>query len=434
MSAVNIIIAILMFSFVVIFHEFGHFLLARVNGIKVNDFSLGMGPRLFGFKAYGTKFSVRLFPIGGSCAMEGEIEDSKDEHAFTNKKIWQRFLVIFAGPFFNFILAFIGSVVMIAMAGYDRPYITDVTKGSAAETAGLEAGDLITRIDGEKINFGREIMVRYTYSPIEDATPVKITYIREGKSRTVSLIPQYKAAYYLGFGYTADDSAAVITSVTDGYPFDDAGIVTDDVITGIDGVKIPSGAALQEYLLANPLGVNAINITYTHNNVEKTVTISPKENDTWSMGFSYNVYDEKADSVIDVVKYSGCEVKYWIVTTVKGLGQLISGKVSRNDLGGPVRIVSEISNVVDESEQYGAETVILNIINWIVLLSANLGVMNLLPIPALDGGRILFLIIEAIRRKPFNREKEAVVDGIFFALLMVLMVFIFYNDIYNLIH
>ena len=97
-SAVNIIIAILMFSFVVIFHEFRHFLLARVNGIKVNDFSLGMGPRLF-FKAYRTKFSVRLFPIGGSCAMEGEIEDSKDEHAFTNKKYGSAFLCNFAGPF-----------------------------------------------------------------------------------------------------------------------------------------------------------------------------------------------------------------------------------------------------------------------------------------------------------------------------------------------
>ena len=105
MNIGNILIAFLMFSFVVIFHEFGHFIVARLNGIEVLEFSLGMGPRLFSFKAFKTRFSVKLLPLGGSCAMKGEIEKSDDPKAFTNKKVWQRMLVVLAGPFFNFILA-----------------------------------------------------------------------------------------------------------------------------------------------------------------------------------------------------------------------------------------------------------------------------------------------------------------------------------------
>ncbi len=431
MKIVSIIVAILMFSLVVIFHELGHLLFAKKNGIGVTEFCLGMGPKLFGIKRGGTLYSLRLFPIGGACMMVGEDEASDDAKAFNNKTVWQRFQVIFAGPLFNFILAFLLSVIMVALIGYDPARVTSVPEGGAGAEAGLQEGDIITRIDGSKINFGREILIKYTYDPIRSGEPISVTYLREGKKYTTTLTPQKTVKYLLGFVYENGASPARISSVTKDYPLAKAGLQEGDVIVSLDGNRIVSGTALNEYITANPLSDRPVRLVYVRNGLEYEAEVTPAVNESYSLGFSYNTYAEKTGG-LNIIKYSAAEVKYWIVTTVKGLGQLFRGRVSADDLGGPVRIVNEISNVMTEAKPYGALITIVELINWCVLLSANLGVMNLLPIPALDGGRLLFLIIEGIRRKPLNREKEGLVNGIFFILLMILMVFIFYNDIRNL--
>lgn len=427
----SIIVAILMFSLVVIFHELGHFLFAKKNGIGVNEFCLGMGPKLFGIKKGETLYSLRLFPIGGACMMVGEDENSDDAKAFNNKTVWQRFQVIFAGPLFNFILAFLLSMIMVAIAGYDPARVTDVKEDGAAAQAGLQEGDLIVRYDGKKINFGREIMVEETFDPVKDATPVEITYKRDGEKYTTTIVPRQSVRYLMGFSYNGDDLPATVQSISKGSAFEEAGIIKGDVLTAIDGTKIANGKALMEYMQSRMLGGETVKVSYMRNSLEYEVEVVPKRQESYTLDFSYNLRAEKT-SGLAILKYSAAEVKYWIVTTVKSLGQIFKGKVSRDDIGGPVRIVSEISNVMNEASPYGALVVIVELINWCVLLSANLGVMNLLPIPALDGGRLLFLIIEGIRRKPVNREKEGLVNGIFFVLLMLLMVFVFYNDITNL--
>ena len=431
MKIVSIIVAILMFSLVVIFHELGHLLFAKKNGIGVTEFCLGMGPKLFGIKRGGTLYSLRLFPIGGACMMVGEDEASDDAKAFNNKTVWQRFQVIFAGPLFNFILAFLLSMIMVALVGYDPARVTSVPEGGAGEAAGLQEGDIITRIDGSKINFGREILIKYTYDPIKSDEPVSVTYLRDGKKYTTTIIPQKTVRYLLGFVYKNEASPAKIDSVTKNYPLANAGLQEGDVIVSMDGNRIASGSALNDYITENPLTAQPVKLVYVRNGLEYEVEVTPAVSESFSLDFGYNTYAEKT-SGLNVIKYSAAEVKYWIVTTVKGLGQIFRGRVSTDDLGGPVRIVSEISNVMTEAKPYGALVIAVELINWCVLLSANLGVMNLLPIPALDGGRLLFLIIEGIRRKPLNREKEGLVNGIFFILLMILMVFIFYNDIRNL--
>ncbi len=432
MKVGSILIAILMFSLVVIFHELGHFLFAKKNGIGVTEFCLGMGPKLFGIKRGGTLYSLRLFPIGGACMMVGEDETSNDAKAFNNKTVWQRFQVIFAGPFFNFILAFLLSMIMIAMVGYDPARVTNVPEGGAGEQAGLMEGDIITKIDGSKINFGREILVKYTYDPITSDKPISITYKRDKNTYTQTLIPQKNVRYLLGFTYEATDSPAKIKEVSKGFPLEAAGLLAGDTILSIDGNQIATGSALSEYFKEHPLSEKSVVLRYERNSLEYEAAVAPMVSESYSLGFDYNTYVEKT-SGFNVIKYSAAEVKYWIVTTVKGLGQIFKGKVSTNDLAGPVRIVNEIGNVVTEAKPYGATIVIVELLNWCVLLSANLGIMNLLPIPALDGGRLLFLIIEAVRRKPLNREKEGIVNGIFFILLMILMVFVFYNDIRNLL-
>ena len=423
----SIIVAILMFSLVVIFHELGHFLFAKKNGIGVTEFCLGMGPKLFGIKKGETLYSLRLFPIGGACMMVGE-----DEKAFNNKTVWQRFQVIFAGPLFNFILAFLLSMIMVAIAGYDPAYVEGVSEGSQAAQAGIMEGDLIVRYDGKKINFGREIAVEETlFNPIKDATPIEITYKRDGKKYTTTVVPQKNTRYLLGINYYNNDQPMTISQVVAESAFEEAGIVAGDTITSVDGTEIASGAAFVEYMESHPLDGSPVKIGYVHNSLDYEAEIIPRVSESYSLGFTYNTVTRKT-SGFNVIRYSAAEVKYWIITTVKSLGQIFKGKVSRNDIGGPVRIVSEISSVMSEASPYGALMVILQLLNWCVLLSANLGVMNLLPIPALDGGRLLFLIIEGIRRKPVNREKEGLINGIFFVLLMILMVFVFYNDISNL--
>ncbi len=427
----SIIVAILMFSLVVIFHELGHFLFAKKNGIGVNEFCLGMGPKLFGIKKGETLYSLRLFPIGGACMMVGEDENSDDAKAFNNKTVWQRFQVIFAGPLFNFILAFLLSMIMVAIAGYDPARVTDVKEDGAAAQAGLREGDLIVRYDGKKINFGREIMVEETFDPVKDATPVEITYKRDGEKYTTTIVPRQSVRYLMGFSYNGDDLPATVQSISKGSAFEEAGIIKGDVLTAIDGTKIANGKALMEYMQSRMLGGETVKVSYMRNSLEYEVDVVPKRQESYTLDFSYNLHAEKT-SGLAILKYSAAEVKYWIVTTVKSLGQIFKGKVSRDDIGGPVRIVSEISNVMNEASPYGALVVIVELINWCVLLSANLGVMNLLPIPALDGGRLLLLFIVGIRRKPVNREKEGLVNGIFFVLLMLLMVFVFYNDITNL--
>ena len=191
----GIVLAIIIFSFIVFFHELGHFLLAKKNGIDVNEFAIGMGPVLYSREYKGTKYAVRLFPIGGFCAM-GEDEEATDSpDNFNNKSVWARISVIVAGPVFNFILAFIFAVILTAMIGYDRPVISDVEKGYPAAEAGMQAGDTIVRIGGRKIYLFREISV---YNQFHQGEDVEITYRREGDEKTVTLSPAEdpKLGYY----------------------------------------------------------------------------------------------------------------------------------------------------------------------------------------------------------------------------------------------
>lgn len=428
----SIIVAILMFSIVVIFHELGHFLFAKKNGIGVNEFCLGMGPKLFGIKRGETLYSLRLFPIGGACMMVGEDQNSDDEKAFNNKTIWQRFQVIFAGPFFNFILAFLVAIIMVAMSGYDPASVTSVAEGSGAAQIGLQEGDIITSIDGTKVSFGRDIYVKYAFDPV-GADPVEITYKRDGKKYSATLVPQKIERYLLGFGYTADTMPAKISSVSEGSAFADAGLEAGDIIIAMNGNEIRTGEALYEYFQQHPLSGEKVTVRYERNSLERETEVIPRYSESYSLGFNYNIYCTEKAKGLSILKYSAAEVKYWIKTTVVSLGMIFKGKVGADDLGGPVRIVSEISNVMVEAQPYGMSVVIVQLLQWCVLLSANLGVMNLLPIPALDGGRLLFLIIEAVRRKPIDRNKEGIINAVFFILLMILMVFIFYNDIRNLL-
>ena len=424
----KILIAIIIFSAIILIHELGHFLLAKLNGISVTEFSLGMGPRLFSVQKGETRYSVKLLPLGGSCAMVGE--DTAEEElpgSFNAAPVWGRISVVAAGPVFNFILAFILSLIIVGFVGYDPAEIVEVQKDSAAETAGLEAGDVITEYNGYHVDLAKDLYVYSYLNALNEGDTVTLKVRRDGEIKEIQYTPDVSVRYLLGFN-RSDASSMTVESLIQGMPLEEAGLQPGDTITAINGTEIADGEVYDAYLAEHPLSDEAVEITYVRDGLDYTVTITPKEYRTPQLGFSYNLGYQKA-SGLQVLKYGVLDVKYMIRTTLLSLKQLVTGNLGFKDLSGPVGVVDAIGTTYEESKSEGALMLWMNMLNMAVLLSANLGVMNLLPLPALDGGRLVFLIVEAIRRKPINREIEVMVHFAGLMLLMALMVVVMYNDI-----
>ena len=345
----SILIALVIFSCLILFHEWGHYLAARRCGVTVTEFSLGMGPRLFSFRRGETRYSWKLLPLGGSCMMLGELDDEEGEGNFQGKPVWQRALIIAMGPLFNFLMAQILAMILVGMAGYDPPGVLSVTEGMPAALAGIEEGDRITSINGRKVYLYSEISdFVFFHQDIMANKDIPVTWTHEGEKKSALI----RAAL-------SEDGRYIFG------------------IRGSSGVREKTG----------PLGT---------------------------------------------VFYGGVQVRYWIHLVFESLGMLFRGQASVGDLSGPVGIVSTISETYNETKTDGIFYVVINMINIAVLLSANLGVVNLLPIPALDGGRLLLLLAEAVRGKKMDPEKEAYIHFAGFALLMILMVIVMYNDIHRL--
>lgn len=339
----GIIIALLIFGFIVFFHELGHFILARVNGIDVSEFWIGMGPTLWHKKIGNTDYCLKLFPIGGACLMGEDEAEDETEGNFNTKPPLRRISVIVAGPVFNFILAFLCAVVFIGFVGIDKPYLSGVVEDSPAESAGLLAGDKIVALNGKGVHIFREISM---YNQLHQGEAVEVTYERGG--------------------------------------------------------------------------------------VQKTVVVEPRADETgyYMMGITSSGYEK--GNLLEMISYGAYEVKYWISYTIEGLGQLLTGKVGADQLSGPVGVVDVVRTTYEESSEGGALLVFINMLRLAILISANLGVMNLLPIPALDGGRLMFLLVELVRGKRVPPEKEGYVHLAGMVLLLGLMVFVMYNDIRRL--
>ncbi|MCF0133722.1 MAG: RIP metalloprotease RseP [Blautia sp.] len=426
----SIVFAILIFSAVILFHEFGHFLLARKNGIIVNEFSLGMGPRILSFEKNGTRYSWKLIPLGGSCAMAGEDTSDTSEGTFHSASVWGRIAVVAAGPVFNFILAFAAALVIIGIGGYNPAKVMEVTKGSAAEKAGLQEGDVITRYQGYSIDLGKDLYI-YTYlnEPTEDTVYLQVK--RDGEKMEIVYDPDVEVRYLLGFNRASAD-AMEIASLIPGMGLEEAGAKAGDVITEINGVDVPDGEAYDAYIQKHPLDGTPVLITYVRDGLEYETEVIPMEYRTPDLGFSYYLGTEKAN-LLQTIQYSAVEVKYMIRTTILSLKELLTGHLGVEELSGPVGVVSAIEETYEETRKEGPLITFLSMMNMLLLLSANLGVMNLLPIPALDGGRLVFLIIEAIRGKPIDRELEGGVHFAGMMLLLALMAFVMYNDIAKLL-
>ena len=421
----KIIIALLVFSVIILFHELGHFLLAKRNNIAVTEFSLGMGPRLLSTEKGGTRYSLKLFPIGGSCMMVGEDDDDNTEGSFNNASVWARISVVAAGPIFNFILAFVFAMIITSVVGYDPAKVLQVTEGSPAAEAGLQEGDVITEFQSRHISIGRDLDSYINLHGLQDEE-ISLTYKRDGKKYDITYTADSEKRYMLGFYYMTEGEPQ-ITQVMIGSSMAEAGVMPGDIIREINGVAVADAKELQEYLSGHPLDGSEVTLGMERDGKVETIVATPQMTKTVDSGFVYNIYREKTN-FLGVMKYSAVEVRYWISSTIESLIMFVKGQFSVNDLSGPVGIIDVIGDSYEEAKEEGAVMVWMQMLYWAILLSANLGVMNLLPIPALDGGRLVFLLIEAVRKKRLNPNVEGMIHFAGFMLLMLLMVFVMFND------
>ncbi len=422
----GIIIAILILGFLIASHEFGHLLMAKLFKIGVPEYSLGMGPKLVGRKIGDTVYNLRLIPLGGFCALEGEDDVSDSPTAFGNKPVLQRILVVVGGPLFNILTAVLLSFVLIFGAGANTPVVYQTDSEIAS---GLQEGDVILSINDYGITTGRDIATYQLSHGLSDE--ITVEFYRDGQVLTETYETSYETTR-IGIQYQISEYPAEVAVVTDN-PAYEAGMRSGDIVTAINGVEIQSGQAMKDYFDAqDAAGVSndaPVLFTLDRNGETIEVSVTPQLVNVTSLGFSASSFRDKTLGFGQKLYYAIQEVVSWEKYTIATVGQLVTGNMGISDLAGPVGIMALVSDTVETSaERYDIGVTILNIVNLVILLAVNIGVMNLLPIPALDGGRLVFLLIEAVRRKRVDPKAEAMVHAVGLGLLLLLMGFVMVQD------
>ncbi len=422
----NILWAIIALSFLILIHELGHFVVARWADIKVLEFSIFMGPKLFSWGKGETKYSIRAIPMGGFVRMEGEEEDSDDERAFNKKPAWKRALVVAAGATMNIVIAIIIMTVISFSLGYNTNTISMMSEDSALKEAGLMVGDKIVSYDKKHVFYPSDLSL-FLY--VSEGEPVEVSYRREGVKgvQQTTVTPKETAPVYLigvSVGMTDGKANNIIQGVEKGSPADMAGLIAGDVIIRVDDVTVSQRDDLLNHLQQTK--DQPVEITVDRNGDIITVhDVVPVASQTYfDLGVQYE-YKKGGfwGAITSGINYSISTMR----SVFYSIGWLFTGKANFSDLSGPVGIVSYIGEVVDMGR--GLSEKILYLMQISAFLSLNLGVMNLLPFPALDGGKLFLILIAKIRKKPIPPEKEAWISLVGFALLIALMIATLFNDI-----
>lgn len=371
---IKILIAIVVFGMIIFVHEFGHFIMARLMGVRVLEFALGMGPKLIRFKGKETEYSLRLLPIGGFCSMAGEdaagggaiateteTDVSDDPRAFCNKKVWRRILIVVAGAVMNLILGFalllvyFGAVYPPEKNGeviYRSTAIAQLGEETPAYQSGLRAGDTILSIDGQRV-------------------------------------------------FSNFDIASIMQS-------DEDGVMDMVVRREVDGKK-----------------------TKVHLDSVKFELTVDKDTGTRYLRYDFAVYGIR-QNVWSTIEQAGRMEASVSLLVWRSLGDLISGEYGLNELSGPVGTVDAIGDAAIDQTDKGISINWEQLVMMGVIVTVNVGIFNLLPLPALDGGRLMFLVIEGVTRKKIPEKFEGMVHVIGFVLLLLLMVVVTFSDIIKL--
>lgn len=358
--------------------------------------------------------------------MVGEDEDSTEPNSFNSKPAWARFLIVAAGPVFNLVFGVLCAVVLVASVGINRPVCYRAT-GHAAEI-GLQDGDTILSLGGKKIRIGRDFALLETQGFIQGE--LELVWEHDGEVKRAMLDTHY-TVYEIGISYNRGDAS--LSGIVSGSPAEKAGLLAGDRVIGINGTPVADGDAMGAYLQENPLDGKPLELTVLRGGESRQITVVPVPYERNSLGFNSYYYYFSSKNLGEILKYSLIETGYWCRATFSSLKMLVRGQVGFRDMSGVVGIVAILGDAVDAGMKAGGVSVAFdNVMELVVLLNVNLGIMNLLPIPALDGGRLVFIILEMIRRKPIPREKEGMIHLIGLAILMVLMAAFLFSDVLKL--
>jgi len=428
----------------VAFHELGHFLAARWVGVKVLKFSLGFGPKLFGRQMGETEYLLSAIPLGGYVKLFGEDETeatTQEDRArsFAHKGLWGKVLIVAAGPGFNFILAYFifagwlatGTPLFVPTFQDLTPDIEAMVPGSPADVAGIQVGDRVSRVNGEVISTRTELFDAVAKS---NGQALTLEIKRGGQIKTVKVTPTIapgqqtstqEPGYYLG----VEEAPPLVTSVMQSSPAAKAGLQTGDHVVSIDGLTIHTWSQMTGIVKESPNRQLQVEVLREGHRISLAVTpsvekamVNGQSVDIGKIGISGPGRSIMRSSTPLLSLYDGLGATWgWTELTAIGLYKMVVGDISSKNIGGPLTI----ANISGEAASQGASSVVF----LIAILSINLGVLNLLPIPILDGGHLLFFLIEGILRKPLGERQREIAQQAGLVLLVGVMIFAFWNDL-----
>lgn len=405
---------IFLLGFLIFIHEGGHFLVAKLCKIKVNEFAIGFGPTIWKKKGKETTYALRLIPLGGFVSMEGEEERSSNEGSFSQASIPKRIAVVVAGATVNILFALLVFFILIASTGnYVTRTVESVVTGEAAESYGLLPGDEIIAINDKKVHIKKDIDNEVEESQGKE---IKVTVKRQKEKVDILLIPTTKMQKVTGiYLQGTGNNLTQIAQIDKGSVAEEKGLEVGDEIIAINEVKIEGN---QEKLLTliQQDESGTMKITIKRGDEILDYELTPKDVPYYELGI---IMKKAGDSFSERMYYGYWETADFMSSILENVKQLFTGKVGLDQMMGPVGISSVVSST----------TGIQDFIYILALISISLGITNLLPIPALDGGKLLLIIIEAIRRKPLQEKTEISIQMLGFAFLIVLSIIVAYQDI-----
>lgn len=414
-SAIKIIFLL---GFLIFIHESGHFLVAKACKIRVDEFAIGFGPTIWKKQGKETKYALRLIPLGGFVNMLGEEERSNEEGSFSTASIPKRIAVVLAGGAVNIVFGLLVYFILVSCKGNYISNIVDSTVTNyAAQEAQIQQNDKIIKIDGKKVRLKSHINEAIQNSKGKEIT---VTIQRDDKIQEIKLAPTKEQTKSIGIYLEAkeDNLSSQIKGVYSENPAEKAGLKAGDEIIKIDGIECKDNPYKVMQLIASSTN-EKISIEIERNNEIKKFEIEPQIIETYKLGIVFKVAE---NTFTNNIYYGFWDTVDFSVSIIDNLKQLFTGKVSTDQLMGPVGISETVSKTKG----------IVEFIYMLALISLSLGVTNLLPFPPLDGGKIVILIIEAIRRKPMKENIEISIQMAGFCLLIGLSIFVTYNDILRL--
>jgi regulator of sigma E protease len=440
---------VVVIGILILVHELGHFFVARWTGVGVERFSIGFGPVLLRWRGKETEYVLSAIPMGGYVKMVGEenpleggggpVYDSAK--AFALKPLWARFLIVFAGPAMNLVLAVVVfAVVFVTLGRAVWPAVVGkVADGSPAHAAGLHTGDTIVAVNGQPLSYWEDLdraLAKSNGRPLE--LRVRSADVTE---KTVTVTPRLRAVpdefrqpreiWDIGAG---PHLLPVITSIGPGSPAEKAGLKPGDVVVAVAGQPLYTHEDLLEAIRTRPN--QSFTITAERDGTRLELTVTPElVKEKLPSGEEVKVGKIQAGLAPKAVRFEPYPpltalaqgaVRTWDLTVLitRGMWKLVSRQIDLSNIGGPIQIATETTRQANDG--------LVSVAVFVALISVNLGVLNLLPIPMLDGGHLLFFVIEAVLGRPLSLRKREVAQQVGFVLLMVIMFFALYNDLTRL--